>query len=212
MEHVKILELTAQRIATQDDQLRVAGLTPLLKEAVEAHKAAELASAPRKTPFARLTRTVLIAAQEISVLMAYGGVVFGIVIAAPTLLAQLIYSAFGLAPFGEPSLWWNALYIIGACSIAGWVATIALDRPIRVRMNTARWVEEDLSLDGIFALPREVQTVARKALVACPASRLVIHELVQDVEILDPVLELRSPSGESSNLAIWKYSTIIALA
>lgn len=198
--------MVAVRVATQDERLHASGISPLRPEAVAAHMAAELAAAPKRTRFARtqifVRRTILGCA--------LAAMAFGIL----TAFASLLIAMSGTIITAIDSASWLTIGATAVCCvIVGYVTAVIFDSSTRIYTSDARWVEKGINPeDRQYYLPREIRLVALKASGICPRSTFITHELMQDSVVLDPILELRSPDGERSFLAIWKDNDVIALA
>ncbi len=214
MEHVRTLDLAVEHIALQDDRLRATGLRPLKAGDVEDHKSKELMFAPRRSRMPRTQVVVLKTLDFITEPFTYTSTVLSILLGLMAMGATASHWLSGgyLHPAGV-SAWWTPALIAFGCAIVGWsLYFLIVGREFHVRMSEARWVERKLKLDDWHRLPNDVRRVARRAKEACPNTWLFIHELKQGTVTLDPVLEIRSPDGERSFLAIWDGHLVIALA
>lgn len=195
-----------ERAATQHERLTAVGLRPIDPAMIEQHKKSELAAAPRPVPFAQaivhvveVIASMVIAGALLSVVAVSGGFLLG----AWSIVAS------------DPQ-WFRG---IGALCIGGGIASAIscamilslLPQSRQIPSRPARWTTSTINSSS-WSLPKEVRVIAKTAELANPHSTLILHELVQEKVVLDPILEQRSSDGESSYLAIWKGNKVLMIA
>lgn len=195
--------LVIDRPATLSEHLKALGYTPLDKTVVEHHKKTEQEVAPPRT---LLPRTKYLFWNSLNqygfmcLMAGFGALFVGIVALAPA----LVY----------PSLLWIPVTLL----VMGFVLITLtfLGRKQRIIYFTqALWQESEIaylehrSLIGYHLDP--IRLMLAEILDKTPGARVHVHELIQNLKVIDPVWEIRR-GEESAFVAIADRRSIIAIA